>query len=486
MSGGTVRISFDRLAAPLVQTPQGTALGIGGFVHHWSERLAGLRLYLIQGEHRVEAGRVFLQTDLLGPFQAAAGDRLDGGFYASAVFPADPGLHGGPVRIEATLVWRSGGEAILTVGSVDLIRIDPLPDPAGIAGRSVGIAMATYNPDSELFAGQIASIRAQTHADWICVISDDGSAASCRQMIEATIAGDPRFRLLPPGPNLGFYRNFERACAALPSGCAFVAFSDQDDQWLPDRLSRQLDVIAQLPFGCCYSDLEIASRDGETLSGTFWINRKARYGSLAGLLLANVVTGMTILARRDLIARALPFPATPNLTYHDHWIALVAERHRGLRYLGQPLVRYIQHGANHTGALGRWPGVAFITRQALRRIDRFYRVGLRGRKPREALRESSIHHWLVLEPTRLRVLADRLQAAPGLKPARNRAVSRLCRGFGPVAFAASGADWGDHYRRAYAIELGLGAFLGSCVRLLARRGWINGDTPGLPDPLRNA
>ena len=36
--------------------------------------------------------------------------------------------------------------------------------------------MATYDPPTELLARQLDSIRAQTHADWICVISDDCSS----------------------------------------------------------------------------------------------------------------------------------------------------------------------------------------------------------------------------------------------------------------------------------------------------------------------
>ena len=35
--------------------------------------------------------------------------------------------------------------------------------------------MATYEPPAELLERQLESLRAQTHTDWICVISDDAS-----------------------------------------------------------------------------------------------------------------------------------------------------------------------------------------------------------------------------------------------------------------------------------------------------------------------
>jgi hypothetical protein len=70
--------------------------------------------------------------------------------------------------------------------------------------------------------------------------------------------------------------------------------------------------------------MEIVCSDGTMLSRSFWVYRKRPYGSLSGLLLANEVTGMTMLFSRTLVELALPFPATPNLTYHDHLVALLA------------------------------------------------------------------------------------------------------------------------------------------------------------------
>lgn len=477
-------ITVEQPALPIVLTRRGGALGLRGFVHGRAERLAGLRLELAQGDARIAADRLDLQTGLLGPLEAGAraglADRLDGGFYVSATFPGRnpeaPGtaLADGPAAVEAELLWAGGALTRLRLCSVDILRaeplVDPLAGPSGApAGPRVGIAMATYNPDPALFARQIASLRAQSHRDWICVISDDGSHAPRLAAIRAEIAGDPRFQLLPPGRRLGFYRNFERACASLPEGCALVALSDQDDAWRPDRIERQIAGIADLPFGCSYSDMEIVAADGTRLSETFWIHRKPRYGSLAGLLLANVVTGMTVLARRAVIEACLPFPATPGLTYHDHWIALVAARHGGLRYLDAPLVAYVQHGANHTGAARAPESARAVLAHALGRIARLARIGLPGQATGRALRDLD---GLDLEPARLRILVDRLLAAGPPQPG-DRALRRLVRGFGLMRLATCGADWGERYRRSRAIELGSAMVLKRLVLALARRGRLH-------------
>ena len=56
--------------------------------------------------------------------------------------------------------------------------------------------MATYNPPEDLLRAQIESIRAQTHANWLCVISDDGSTPAAYATLLEVIGDDPRFTKL--------------------------------------------------------------------------------------------------------------------------------------------------------------------------------------------------------------------------------------------------------------------------------------------------
>lgn len=58
-------------------------------------------------------------------------------------------------------------------------------------GPRVVICMTTFEPPFDLFEGQIRSLQAQTHRNWVCIVCDDGSpapvfeaickAAKCRQ-----------------------------------------------------------------------------------------------------------------------------------------------------------------------------------------------------------------------------------------------------------------------------------------------------------------
>ena len=58
-----------------------------------------------------------------------------------------------------------------------------------------------------------------------------------------SIAGDSRFHLHRNRENLGFYHNFEAVLADVPPEAEFVALSDQDDVWHPDKLGGTSDRV---------------------------------------------------------------------------------------------------------------------------------------------------------------------------------------------------------------------------------------------------
>ncbi len=244
--------------------------------------------------------------------------------------------------------------------------------PAGIA-----ICMATYDPPPELLRRQIESIRAQTHTDWVCVISDDASRPDRFASIQQEVGDDPRFVVSRSRRRLGFYRNFERALALAPRDARFVALADQDDYWYPDKLTTLQTAIENSQL--VYSDARIIARDGEEIASTYWGRRRNNHTDLEKLLIANAVTGAASLFRRELLDRALPFPPSQFAHYHDHWLALVALLTGGINYVDRPLYDYVQHGR---AALGHAAATrVFTLRERARKLRgdqrervRFYRA----------------------------------------------------------------------------------------------------------------
>jgi len=202
--------------------------------------------------------------------------------------------------------------------------------------------MATFNPEADLLRVQLDSIRSQTGVEWTCFISDDASDQQHFEELEAQVAGERRFVLSRSPDRLGFYRNFERALNMIEGDFDFVALSDQDDRWNPDKLARLLNGLGDAQL--VYSDQRVVTSDGRIISPTYWTDRRNNHTNLLSLLIANTVTGAASLFRRDLLEFALPFPAVPGEQYHDHWLALVALSLGELAYIDEPLYDYVQHG----------------------------------------------------------------------------------------------------------------------------------------------
>ncbi len=128
----------------------------------------------------------------------------------------------------------NGRDLVHELGSVQIgwSAVQPWSAPPGISAKQpplIAICMATYNPRPKDFARQIDSIRAQTHSNWVCLISDDASDGESRAAMIKILDGDTRFAFRPNRQRLGFYRNFERCLASVPETAGYVALSDQDD-----------------------------------------------------------------------------------------------------------------------------------------------------------------------------------------------------------------------------------------------------------------
>jgi glycosyltransferase involved in cell wall biosynthesis len=101
-------------------------------------------------------------------------------------------------------------------------------------GLTVSVAMATYNGESYL-AQQLESLKAQIQLPMELVVTDDGSSDRTIEILEA-FAGQSPFpvKIIRNQTRLGFAENFLKA-ASLCSG-ALIAFADQDDVWMKDKI----------------------------------------------------------------------------------------------------------------------------------------------------------------------------------------------------------------------------------------------------------
>ena len=239
-----------------------------------------------------------------------------------------------------------------TLGRLEIVSEDEsinsdTHQTAGLEAK-VAICMATYKPDRESFRRQINSIKNQTFRDWVCFISDDGSGVEYQSTIREFCGDDDRFKISFFNQNHGFYHNFERGLRMLEGKFDFVALSDQDDYWYPEKLQSLVDQMDD-KSSLVYSDMRIVTDSGDLISETYWRNRKNNYQRLDVLMSANTVTGAATLFRAEMLEKILPFPKKIGDAFHDHWIAIVGITQGELKYIDAPLYDYYQHTENIIG-----------------------------------------------------------------------------------------------------------------------------------------
>lgn len=222
----------------------------------------------------------------------------------------------------------------------------------------VRILLATCNGAPHL-AEQLDSYLVQDHADWALWVSDDHSTDGTWEILEGFAARHPGREIrLMRGPGRGAAANFLHLLTHpdLPPGP--VTLSDQDDVWLPHRISRALAAVSEGDGPVLYGSTTI-----ETAPDLTPLPRQKGPlppPSFANALVQNIVAGNTATLNAAALA-ALRRGGAAEVPYHDWWLYLRLSG-VGARVVidNDPLLLYRQHpgaviGA-HTGlraSLGR-------------------------------------------------------------------------------------------------------------------------------------
>jgi glycosyltransferase involved in cell wall biosynthesis len=228
---------------------------------------------------------------------------------------------------------------------------------AVVSVAPIEVVLPTYNGVSYLEA-QITSIYNQSLRPERLLLRDDGSSDGTLALISQL---QQRYgtwlQVLPADGNLGCMANVNRLLDA--SKAPYVAFADQDDLWLPQKLELSLNRLRRTEKNCgsqtpvlVHSDLELIDKEGMPLGCTYFERQRINPERTApkDLALTNVVTGCTALVNRSLLEQALPIPSEALM--HDWWIALVACAFGRIELLPMPTILYRQHTDNLLGAKG--------------------------------------------------------------------------------------------------------------------------------------
>ena len=229
----------------------------------------------------------------------------------------------------------------------------------------VAVLLATSNPKWEHISAQIESIREQDQVNiriyWGDYKSDSKTLNHIRQLLAGFAYCEIHSKLAGPAANF-----FQLLRATSEE---YISFSDQDDIWMPNKLSNHVKLLSAQPDlpQLVHSNSRIlfgnVARDKKNLCNGHDINE---------LLFQNCVQGctMTINKRaREVVLESLP----SKVLWHDWWIALVISVTGKIMFSNPADTIYRIHDGNTIGLPKGWKRVKNFVLQDSGRISNQFR-----------------------------------------------------------------------------------------------------------------
>jgi len=200
----------------------------------------------------------------------------------------------------------------------------------------VSVIIPTYNRASML-GRAIQSVLDQTYRDFELIVVDDCSSDDTQEVTKGF--ADDRIRYIKHPTNRG--GSAARNTGIRSSRGDYIGLLDDDDEWLPNKLELQVDLLDRLPedYGVVYSGYR-SEQSGKILGEYSPIHRGDVYHQM---LKSCFIGSPTILIRKICFDNAGRFDeALPSCQDWDMWIRLA--KHYKFDFLPEVLAVYNIHG----------------------------------------------------------------------------------------------------------------------------------------------
>lgn len=206
----------------------------------------------------------------------------------------------------------------------------------------ISVIVPTYNR-AHLISRSIQSVLAQTYNDFELIVVDDGSTDNTEEVVRAL--NDRRISYLKHSGNRGV--SAARNTGIKAARGSYIAFQDSDDEWLPQKLEKQMALFQQDKKGdlglvlcerLCIKEREETWKTPET--------NRLNYEQLLSYLGAFVQGTPQFLFKRDLTGPELYFDE--NLRAWEDWDLMVRiSRICRIDYVKEVLVRCYEQNGQH-------------------------------------------------------------------------------------------------------------------------------------------
>ena len=221
------------------------------------------------------------------------------------------------------------------------VKMSDLNRPNGDAPL-VSIIVTTFNRVN-LLAKTLDSILAQSCRDFELIVvdnmSEDGTAAFVASINDTRVLyyGNSNNGVIAINRNYGISR----------AKGHYVAFCDDDDLWLPDKLKTQIDILTKNPaIALCYSNAESFDNNGTISQQMF--RRLVNKNHFFHLLQGNYIPNSSVLILRTVFLE-LGLLSENTIIREDYDMWLRVSNTYPIIGVNAPLIRYRVHPGNAAG-----------------------------------------------------------------------------------------------------------------------------------------
>ncbi|WP_418513623.1 glycosyltransferase family 2 protein [Corallibacter sp.] len=180
----------------------------------------------------------------------------------------------------------------------------------------VSIIIPTYNRAT--YIGEaLTSIINQTYTHWECLVIDDGSTDNTKNIIDSFHTKDHRIRYIKRPNNYPKGSNGSRNYGLSLAQGQYIAFCDDDDYWLHDKLEKQIPIFQQHPeVGLVTGNIEYVNSDGMRTGRV--IKQTGNHGYVfEEILLKNRLSMITPVIKREVFDKVGLF--NTNFVIFEDW-----------------------------------------------------------------------------------------------------------------------------------------------------------------------
>lgn len=210
---------------------------------------------------------------------------------------------------------------------------------------TISVIIPTYNR-AHLIARAIKSVLSQSYQDIELIIIDDGSFDNTEMIIKQFQESDKRIKYIIHDKNKG--GSAARNTGIKAANGEYIAFLDSDDEWLLEKLERQMRIFesSSPETGIVYTGIIYIDEMNEDNNLKYTIPKKR--GSIYEDLLVNnwVGTTSTIMIRKECFEKSGLFDESlPGCQDWEMWIRLAKEYQ--FDFVKDPLIKYYHHNIHN-------------------------------------------------------------------------------------------------------------------------------------------